>query len=269
VIAYIGRTVLLVRDYDEAIGFYREKLGFEVIFDQVLESGFRAVHVGPQGQSGVGLWLMEAHGDEKLARLGNQTGGGPVMVMYTGDCRATTSELAARDVTVLKQPQEETDSVFSHVADLYGNEIVLVELRQGAGEAPESRGAEAPGRTELRVSTVFLPVTDIERSAGWYESVLGLERTADWGEYLDMRFPDAHARESGVTLFRAAAVPRFTHATFNLLTADAPGLHADLSASGVETGELRTLGKMTYFDAVDPDGHRISIIGYPGSHQRP
>jgi catechol 2,3-dioxygenase-like lactoylglutathione lyase family enzyme len=261
--------MLLVRDYDEAIDFYREKLGFEVIFDRVLDNGFRAVHIGPPAGADAGLWLSEARGEERQARLGNQSGGGPFLVMYTSDCRAATAELEARGVRVLSQPREEPGSIFAHIADLYGNEIVLVELRKGAGEAAESRGVEAPGRSELRVNTVFLPVTDIERSAGWYESVLGLERTADWGDYLDMRFPDAHARESGVTLFRAAAIPRFTHATFNLLAADAPGLHADLTASGVETGELRTLGRMTYFDAVDPDGHRISIIGYPGSHQRP
>lgn len=49
-IDYIGRTVLLVRGYDEAIRFYREKLGFEVIFDRKLDSGFRAVHIGLPGQ---------------------------------------------------------------------------------------------------------------------------------------------------------------------------------------------------------------------------
>lgn len=129
-IDYIGRTVLLVLDYDEAVDFYREKLGFEVIFDQKLESGFRAVHIGLPGQKGVGLWLSEATG-QKNELLGRQSGGGPFLVMYTSDCRSAFRQLESRGVSILQQPQEEPGSVFGHFEDLYGNEIVLVELREG------------------------------------------------------------------------------------------------------------------------------------------
>ena len=124
----IGRTVLLVRDYDEAVDYYRRKLGFEVIFDAELESGFRAVHIGLPGQQGVGLWLSPAAGD-KAALVGRQSGGGPFLVMYTSDCRTTIEELRGRGVDILREPVEEADSVYAHFADLYGNEIVLVELR--------------------------------------------------------------------------------------------------------------------------------------------
>jgi catechol 2,3-dioxygenase-like lactoylglutathione lyase family enzyme len=56
VIDYIGRTVLLVRNYDEAIRFYREKLRFEVIFDTCWPAAFARCMSGLPGspESGCG-----------------------------------------------------------------------------------------------------------------------------------------------------------------------------------------------------------------------
>lgn len=135
-IDYIGRTVLLVSDYDEAVRFYREKLGFEMLFDQRLESGFRAVHIGLPGQPGVGLWLNEARDDDSAALIGNQSSGGPFLVMYTADCRAACAQLESRGVPLLRQPQQEPGSIYAHFADLYANEIVLVELLDAGQREP-------------------------------------------------------------------------------------------------------------------------------------
>jgi catechol 2,3-dioxygenase-like lactoylglutathione lyase family enzyme len=55
----IGRTVLLVRDYDEALSFYRDILGFQVLFDETTDSGQRLLHAGLPGQLGVGLWFLQ------------------------------------------------------------------------------------------------------------------------------------------------------------------------------------------------------------------
>ncbi len=138
-IDYIGRTVLVVRDYDEAVRYYREKLGFEVLFDQVIGDGYRSVHIGLPSQPGVGLWLKLADSDATRARLGDQSGdGGPFLVLYTSDCRATCAELERRGVRVLRPPAEEPGSIFAHIADLYGNHIVLVELKGGQDQASEA-----------------------------------------------------------------------------------------------------------------------------------
>lgn len=128
----IGRTVLMVRNYDEAVEFYRDRLGFQVIFDQTLEGGYRAVHIGLESQPGVGLWLMRASNQTSEARVGNQTGGEPLLVLYTSDCRAACAKLERRGVRILERPAEDVSSVFAHFADLYGNRIVLVELREEA-----------------------------------------------------------------------------------------------------------------------------------------
>lgn len=128
-IDYIGRTVLIVRDYDEAVRYYSDKLGFTVIFDGQVEKGYRAVHIGLPGQSGVGLWLKQAEDPATEALVGKQSGGGPFIVFYTSDCRAACAELEGKGVKILYQPVEEQGSVFAHFADLYGNQMVLVELK--------------------------------------------------------------------------------------------------------------------------------------------
>jgi catechol 2,3-dioxygenase-like lactoylglutathione lyase family enzyme len=126
-----GRTTLLVRDQDEALAFYRDKLGFEVLYDSRTSNGFRSLHIGLPGQlhePKVGLWLIPASGDEELARVGRQTGREPMLVVYTDDCRRAAATLVDRGVKFRIPPTADSDAVFAHFHDLYGNELVLVEL---------------------------------------------------------------------------------------------------------------------------------------------
>jgi catechol 2,3-dioxygenase-like lactoylglutathione lyase family enzyme len=127
-ITEIGRTTLLVDDHDDALEFYTETLGFDVLYDDELEDGFRAVHVGPSDRSLVGIWLMEAVGDEERALIGNQTGHEPTFVFYTDDCRETYETLRGRGVAFIVEPDASESGVHVHFEDLYGNRIVLAEL---------------------------------------------------------------------------------------------------------------------------------------------
>ena len=78
----LGRTTLLVRDYDKALAFYRDRLGFHVLFDEKRSDGVRVLHMGMTSQTGephTGLWLVEAKGpDETL--VGRQAGKHPFLV---------------------------------------------------------------------------------------------------------------------------------------------------------------------------------------------
>src|SRR5437867_772530 len=77
ILTALGRATLLVRDQDEALAFYCEKLGFEVLYDGRNPDGFRALHIGLPGQRQeprVGLWLIPARSDEELALVGRQSG---------------------------------------------------------------------------------------------------------------------------------------------------------------------------------------------------
>jgi catechol 2,3-dioxygenase-like lactoylglutathione lyase family enzyme len=128
----IGRVVVLVRDYDEAIAWYA-KLGFVSLVDQPLPDGRRFVHLGLPSQPGVGVWLMEPATSDGRERVGRQTGGEPLLVLYTDDLDATLAELRAAGVASIGEPQRDEASAYVHVHDLYGNRIVLVELHGDAG----------------------------------------------------------------------------------------------------------------------------------------
>jgi catechol 2,3-dioxygenase-like lactoylglutathione lyase family enzyme len=126
----LGRTTLLVRDYDAAFAFYRDQLGFRALHDETLANGQRYLHIGLEPQTGeppVGLWLMRADAaDDTL--IGRQAGVHPFLVLYTSDCRATTARLRANGVTIRRDPETAGGATFSHIADLYGNELLVVQL---------------------------------------------------------------------------------------------------------------------------------------------
>ena len=85
----IGQIALVVRDYDEAIAFFSEKLGFELIEDST--STDRAGHdkrwvlVAPHGSHGTSVLLAKASSPEEESRIGNQTGGRVFLFLHTDD----------------------------------------------------------------------------------------------------------------------------------------------------------------------------------------
>ncbi|MFC4550940.1 MULTISPECIES: VOC family protein [Halorussus] len=124
----IGRTTVLVDDYDAAIAFYTEVLGLEVLADTELENGFRAVHVGDPAQAPVGLWLMEPPSDRERDRIGDQTGDAPALVFYTDDIREEYETLRARGVEFRDEPESGETGTSAHFEDYAGNHCLLVEL---------------------------------------------------------------------------------------------------------------------------------------------
>lgn len=136
----LGRVVLLVRDYDEALAFYRAALGAEPIFDQTTPQGQRYLHVAlpaqptPSGQpqERVALWFLQPT-DEATPRterppVGRQAGPHPFLVLYTRDCAAAVERFVGAGGELRRELREEAGARFAHVADLYGNELVIVEL---------------------------------------------------------------------------------------------------------------------------------------------
>jgi catechol 2,3-dioxygenase-like lactoylglutathione lyase family enzyme len=126
--ARLGRAVLLVANYDEAIAFWRDALGWEPLVDMPGPHGLRFVHVGNPKQDDVGLWLLEPGSDDQRSRVGNQTGGAPAFVVYTDDLHAAHERLRQRGVTVRTEPKGDDTSRWLHFLDPYGNDVVLVEL---------------------------------------------------------------------------------------------------------------------------------------------
>ncbi|MFK7843888.1 MAG: VOC family protein [Rhodothermales bacterium] len=122
----IGRFTIFVNDYDEAIYFYKEKLGFEIIADQITPE-HRFVHLGYNTQFPVGIWLWKA--DKTTAHLvGNQAADQPLLVIYTKDCISDYFNLEKQGVRFLNEPVQTDSEIYVHALDLYGNVILFVEM---------------------------------------------------------------------------------------------------------------------------------------------
>jgi predicted enzyme related to lactoylglutathione lyase len=131
VIDAIGRFVVLVDDFDRALAFYRDVLGFEVLYDAEPDGRGRFLHVGPPRQPGVGLWLMQpASSDRDL--VGRQAGAQPLLVLYATDCRGAVEGIRQRGGVVLEEPREDGGAVVARIADPFDNQLVIAQLPAGA-----------------------------------------------------------------------------------------------------------------------------------------
>lgn len=125
----LGRVVILVKDYDEALKFYQDVLDCHIIFDQTTTEG-RFLHIGFGKKDSAGIWLLKAEGEVQMKLIGNQTGGQPAMVIYTDGFEDTYGKLQRRKVEIIRKPEQNSDFRYTQFADLYGNKIVLVELNE-------------------------------------------------------------------------------------------------------------------------------------------
>ena len=125
----IGLVALVVRDYDEAMEFYVDRLGFRVVEDTyVAAQDKRWVVVAPPG-GGAQLLLAKAVGEEQMARVGNQTGGRVFLFLYTDDFERDHRALQARGVEFVREPKAESHGTVAVFKDLYGNLWDLIEPR--------------------------------------------------------------------------------------------------------------------------------------------
>lgn len=123
----IGHVTLVVRDYDEAIGFFTGALGFVLVEDTPLEGGRRWVLVAPAGGGGTGLLLARAATPEQEARIGDQTGGRVAFFLHTDDFRRDHQAMTARGVVFCEEPRREAYGTVAVFQDLYGNRWDLLE----------------------------------------------------------------------------------------------------------------------------------------------
>jgi catechol 2,3-dioxygenase-like lactoylglutathione lyase family enzyme len=124
----IALVTLVVDDYDEAIRFYTEALGFRLAEDAPRPDGSRWVVVEPgaPGQ-GTALLLARAKGDAQRARIGDQTGGRVGFFLYTDDFARDHARMTAAGVAFLEDPRHEAYGSVAVFRDLYGNRWDLLQ----------------------------------------------------------------------------------------------------------------------------------------------
>ena len=128
----IRHIAVLVRDYDEAIGFYVGKLGFRLTEDTPLNGSKRWVLVSPPGTEGTGLLLAKAEGPQQKAAIGWQGGGRVLLFLQTDDFRRDHQQMLGNGIKFLERPREEVYGTVAVFEDLYGNKWDLIEPKSGA-----------------------------------------------------------------------------------------------------------------------------------------
>jgi len=124
----IAHLALVVADYDEAIKFYTEKLGWELIEDTPLSETKRWVLVAPKNSDGCQLLLAKGVGDVQRSRIGNQTGGRVFLFLRTDDFWRDYNDYLAKGITFVREPKTEEYGTVAVFADLYGNLWDLIEF---------------------------------------------------------------------------------------------------------------------------------------------
>jgi len=127
----IVHVALVVRDYDEAIRFYTEKLNFTVVEDTYQpEQDKRWVLIAPPGSNGLTLLLARASAPEQERFIGNQAGGRVFLFLRTDDFWQDYNRMVSLGITFVRKPKVESYGTVAVFEDLYGNLWDLVELNR-------------------------------------------------------------------------------------------------------------------------------------------
>ena len=122
----VATIALVVADYAEAMAFYRDRLGFDVVADVDMGGDKRWVVVAAPG-GGARLLLAKADGPEQAARIGDQTGGRVGFFLETDDFARDFAAFSAAGVRFLEAPRHEPYGSVAVFEDLYGNKWDLIE----------------------------------------------------------------------------------------------------------------------------------------------
>jgi catechol 2,3-dioxygenase-like lactoylglutathione lyase family enzyme len=126
----ILHIALVVRDYDEAIAFFCEKLHFTLVEDTYQpEQDKRWVLVAPPGSSGTTLLLARAATPEQEDFIGRQTGGRVFLFLRTDDFWRDFNEMRASGINFIREPKEAPYGTVAVFEDLYGNLWDLIQLK--------------------------------------------------------------------------------------------------------------------------------------------
>lgn len=125
----IVHVALLVRDYDEAIAFYTQKLHFQLLEDRYQpEQDKRWVVVAPPGASGTTLLLARASNAEQEKFIGNQSGGRVFLFLNSDDFWSDYKAMRSKGVRFVREPSEQDYGMVAVFEDLYGNRWDLLQL---------------------------------------------------------------------------------------------------------------------------------------------
>ncbi|ATU93076.1 VOC family protein [Phyllobacterium zundukense] len=125
---HVGLITVVVRDYDEALAWYTNVLGFSLVIDTPLSDTKRWVVIASEN-NGARLLLAKADGSAQEASIGNQTGGRVAFFLYSDDFTDDHAKMVRAGVRFLEEPRHEAYGSVAVFEDLYGNKWDLLELK--------------------------------------------------------------------------------------------------------------------------------------------
>jgi len=129
----LGYITFVVRDYDEAVDYFTNVLGFELIEDSPSIDRERRqkrwVLIAPPGSNGTKILLAKASTPEEASRIGNQAGGRVFLFLHTDDFWRDYDSLTQKGVKFIRKPKEEEYGTVAVFEDLYGNKWDLLQLK--------------------------------------------------------------------------------------------------------------------------------------------
>lgn len=124
---HIGLVTLVVAEYDAAIAWYEEKLGFVLLQDTALANGKRWVVVAPERDSQTRLLLAKADGATQAVAVGSQTGGRVFLFLNTDDFDRDHVRMLEQGVRFLESPRRESYGTVAVFEDICGNRWDLIQ----------------------------------------------------------------------------------------------------------------------------------------------
>jgi len=130
---FLGAISYIVRDYDEAIEYFVDKLGFQVLEDNEIGNSKRWILLSPQSSEtypeAACLLLAKAATAEQASRVGNQTGNRVFLFLHTDDFFRDYESMNAKGVHFLEEPRNEQYGIVAVFEDLYGNKWDLLQSK--------------------------------------------------------------------------------------------------------------------------------------------
>ncbi len=123
----LAHVAFLVRDYDEALAFFTDSLGFRVVQDSPLPGGKRWLIVAPPASQGTTLLLAQAADPAQLLQVGHQAAGRVFLFLHTDDFWRDYRLMQAANVKFLESPRQESYGTVAVFEDLYGNKWDLIQ----------------------------------------------------------------------------------------------------------------------------------------------
>lgn len=127
----IVHIALVVKDYDDAIKFYTEKLHFVLVEDTYQpEQDKRWVVVSPPGTNGTTILLARASKPIQESFIGDQAGGRVFLFLGTDDFERDYQEMKENGIEFVREPKVQDYGKVAVFKDLYGNLWDLVQFNE-------------------------------------------------------------------------------------------------------------------------------------------